>query len=121
MRVALMLLCLVALVGCGGAEEDVATTTAPPAAGTPIPGGGLSVQEAIDSDLDGPLMVRGYLIERDGELRLCEEILESHPPQCGEPSLRVEGRVERPARDEQVSLLGDVEDGVIRVSGTSLG
>ena len=124
MRRALLLLVLV-LAACGGDDETAPTftpiQTAPPPAGVPAPGGGLSVQEAIDSDLDGPLMVRGYVIEREGVLRLCSAILESNPPQCGEPSLRIEGDVERPARDEQVSLLGDVEDGVIRVSGTSLG
>lgn len=104
------------LAGCGGAEE----TKPAPSAGAPIPGGGLSVQEAIDSDLDGPLMVRGYLIERNGELRLCEAILESYPPQCGEPSLRVEGPAPA-ASEERVSLLGDVEAGVITVSETSTG
>lgn len=105
-----------ALAGCGGGSEGEQA----PSAGAPIPGGGLSVGEAIASDLDGPLMVRGYLIERDGELRLCEAILESSPPQCGEPSLRVEGA--RPAASEEpASILGEVEDGVITVSETAIG
>ena len=105
------------LAGCG--SDEPASEPRPPSAGAPAPGGGLSVAEAIGGDADGPLLVRGYLIERDGELRLCEAILESYPPQCGEPSLLVEGEVERPARDEQVSVLGDVEDGVIRVTDTA--
>lgn len=120
MRVAL-LLSLLTLAACGGGNGDTradSTTAAP--AGAPIPGGGLSVREALDSDLDGPLMVRGYLVERDGELRLCEAILESSPPQCGEPSLRVEGPA--PAASEtRVSLLGEVEDGTITVSETASG
>ena len=120
MRVALLFSLLV-LAGCGGGNGDTrADSTAAPSAGAPIPGGGLSIQEAIDSDLDGPLMVRGYLIERDGELRLCEAILESSPPQCGEPSLRVEGSAPPPS-EERVSLLGEVEDGTITISETSTG
>lgn len=111
MRVAL-LLSVLALAACGADDEG--------GGAAPIPGGGLSVQEALDSDLDGPLLVRGYLIERDGELRLCEAILESSPPQCGEPSLRVESETLTPS-EERASVLGEVEDGTITVSETSIG
>lgn len=76
------------------------------------------MQEAIDSRLDGPLQVQGFLIERAGELRLCSAILESYPPQCGEPSLRVEGGDLAPS-EEPKSLLGEVEGDVFRVSETS--
>lgn len=117
MRLALVL-CALALAGCGADEREQPQPA--PSAGAPIPGGGLSIGEAIDSDLDGPLMVRGYLIERDGDLRFCEAILESYPPQCGEPSLRVEGPAPRPS-EERVSLLGEVEDGAITVSETATG
>ena len=109
-------LCVLALAGCGSAEKQEPA----PSAGAPIPGGGLSIQEAIDSDLGGPLMVRGYLIERDGELRFCEAILESYPPQCGEPSLRVEGQSPGPS-EQRVSLLGEVEDEEIRLVETASG
>ena len=120
MKVA-VLLSVLALTACGGGGEGKQAETAPaPSAGAAIPGGGLSIQEAIDSDLDGPLLVRGYLIERDGELRLCEAILESSPPQCGEPSLRVDGQTP-PASEERVSLLGEVGDGAITVSETTTG
>ena len=98
------------LAGCG-TNEDVPT---PPAVDS------LSIQDALESDGDGPLMVRGYLIDRDGELRLCETILESHPPQCGEPSLGVEGDAPA-ASEERVSLLGEVEDGTITVSEPATG
>ena len=103
-------LAVVALSGCGG-DEDLS-------AGAPSPSGGLTVQEAIDSELDGPLLVRGYLIERSGELRLCEAILESYPPQCGKPSLKVEGGELAPS-EEPASLLGEVEGDVLRVSEKS--
>ena len=102
--------------GCG-ASEDAPATTATAAAGAPIPGGGLSVQEAIDSEVDGPLMVRGYVIERGGELRLCDGILESDPPQCGEPSLRIEANgVDVSPSEERASLLGEVDGGAIRLA-----
>ena len=119
MRVAL-LLSVLALAGCGSAEDEQAAQAPAPSAGAAIPGGGLSVQEAIDSELDGPLMVKGYLIERAGELRLCSAILESSPPQCGEPSLLVEGPAPAPS-EEQASLLGEVDGGMIAVSTTAQG
>ena len=118
MRLAL-LLSVLALAGCGGENERVDSAQAP-SAGAAIPGGGLSIQEALDSDLEGPLLVRGYLIERDGAPRLCDAILESSPPQCGEPSLRVEGPAPA-SSEERVSLLGDVEGGTITVSETATG
>ena len=116
-----MLALAIGLAGCGGTDDDrAAPRTSSPSLGAPIPGGGLSVQEAIESDLEGPLLVKGHLIDRDGELRLCSAILESYPPQCGEPSLRVEGAGLVPS-EKQVSLLGEVEDGTITVSETATG
>lgn len=122
MRVAL-LLSVLALAACGADDDggDAAPQPQPaPSAGAPIPGGGLSVQEALDSELDGPLLVRGYLIERDGELRLCDAILESYPPQCGEPSLRVESET-LTASGQPASVVGEVKGGTITVSETAIG
>jgi len=115
---AAILAAVLVLAGCGGAESEPSQPV--PSAGQPIPGGGLSVRDAIDSDLDGPLMVKGYLIERNGELRLCEAILESSPPQCGEPSLRVEGPAPSPS-EQPASLLGEVDGEKIIVSTTAQG
>lgn len=116
-----MLVLALGLAGCGsGGDDQAAPATSSPSLGAPIPGGGLSVQEAIDSDLEGPLLVKGHLLDRDGELRLCSAILESSPPQCGEPSLRVAGAGLSPS-EEQVSLLGEVEAGTITVSETATG
>ena len=123
-RGAAALLSVLALAGCGGGSDGEAqTATRGPSAGVPIPRGGLTVSEAIASDLEGPLQVKGYVI---GD-RLCEAILESHPPQCGQPWLRIEGEVDADFEeeggvrwtDEQLSVLGEVEDGVIRISETS--
>jgi hypothetical protein len=106
---------VLALAGCGSdtsvdGEQPAASSTSVSAAAA------LSVGEAVARGRGGPLLVRGYLIERDGVLRLCDAILESYPPQCGEPSLRVEGP--SPAASERrVSLRGEVEDGSILVTG----
>lgn len=62
--------------------------------GAPVMSGvgpGLSVAEALASDLLGPLLVNGFIVIRDGETRLCELLLESFPAQCGGASLTVEG------------------------------
>ena len=75
-------------------------------------GGPLSIGGARDRD--GVVEVEGYLIERDGELRLCDGILESFPPQCGEPSLRVVAEGLSPS-EERTTLLGRIENGTIVV------
>ena len=54
-------------------------------------GPGLSVSEALASDLSGPLLVNGFIVVREGETRLCELLAESFPAQCGGASLVVEG------------------------------
>lgn len=49
---------------------------------------GISINEALSSDLLGALLVNGYLVIRGGEhddpeeVRLCEALAESYPPQC---------------------------------------
>ena len=117
-------LLVLVLSGCGGsgdsASDSATDSSGPVSQGAPVPGGGLSIQEAIASDLDGPLMVKGYLIERNGAARLCSAILESSPPQCGEPSLRVDGPAPA-ASEEQISLLGEVAGETIVVSETAQG
>lgn len=123
----LLSLVLLALAACGGNDGGRAPEPEPPAVGTPTPDGGLSVQEAIDSELDGLLMVKGFVVQTGDEVRLCSVLAESFPPQCGSPSLAVEGRVDADFAEEgdvrwtetEVSLLGDVEGDVLRVSETS--
>ena len=122
MRVLVLLAALFA-PACGGADS-------PPSAGAPAPGGALTVQEALETDAQGPLLVRGYVVSRGADVRLCSALAESYPPQCGGPSLRVLGsehvdlgELER-ARgtawtEKEVALLGDVDGGVFRVSATS--
>ena len=134
----------VAACGGGGNEDGVPAPQpptapapdSPPSSGAPIPGGGLSIDEALASTLTGPLMVKGYIVAPAGEpVRFCSALLESYPPQCGGPSLVVEGidlstvegltETSDPSlaqvqwSDAEVSLLGAVEDGTLTLSTTS--
>ncbi len=114
------LVAALALVAAGcGSDEGGTSDDGAPSAGAAIPGGGLTIQEALETTAEGPLVVAGYLIEQDGELRLCSAILESYPPQCGEPSLEVRGDVDRDQIGERVSLIGDVDGHVLTVSETA--
>ncbi len=103
----------------------------PPAVGAPVPGGGLTVEQALAYEGEEPIMVTGMAYDAgDGQVRLCAAILESFPPQCGEPSLRVEGvdvadldgaqHEGAVAWAEGASLLGRVRDSVLTVSEESL-
>lgn len=96
-------------------------------------GPGISIDEAIESTLDGQLLVNGYIVaEEGGDVRFCSALMESYPPQCGGSSLLVEGlnleEVDGLESAEGVSwtsadtqLLGTVEDGVLNVSTDSQG
>jgi len=125
--------------GCGddgdepspAGTEPPAATSAAPSSGAAIAGGGLTVDEALASTLEGPLMVAGFLVAAGDEVRLCSALAESFPPQCGGSSLLVEGldlaaveglQTEGDVSwsDERVSVLGDVRDGVLTVSATSI-
>jgi hypothetical protein len=124
----------VALLSACGSNGD----TAPPAGGEPPPAGtALTIDAAIASTLEGPLMVKGFVVAAEGEpVMFCSALLESYPPQCGGTSLVVRGldlaTVEGLVRTEgdpslapvswterEISLLGDVDGGVLTVSTAS--
>jgi hypothetical protein len=114
-------------------------TQSPPVVATALVSGvgpGISVADAIDSMLDGPLLVNGFVLAKGGDVRLCEGLLESFPAQCGTPYIVVDG-VDLSGFDlteasgvswtaQPVQLLGEVSDGVFTVlpnvsaSGTSM-
>jgi hypothetical protein len=114
-----------ALAGCGGEDDDgpaAGVTTGPTATqSTGLVGLGMSIDEALASGSDGPLLVNGNLLAEGGEVRLCSALAESFPPQCGGASLHVvglklaevdglitEGDVSW--TDRPIELLGVVED-----------
>jgi hypothetical protein len=76
------LLTAAALAGCG---DDDDSSDAPP--------GGTTTPAFIGdvSDSDEPQLVSGNLLVQGGEARLCSALAESFPPQCGGPSLLVDG------------------------------
>jgi hypothetical protein len=87
------LLVAAARAGCGGSDDD-----APAGGGTTTgqtsgiaPGPGISIDDALASDFDEPLLVMGNLLAQGEEVRLCSALAESFPPQCGGASLHVVG------------------------------
>ena len=124
---ALVPLVAVFLVGCGGNGEPAADDVGSPKVSGLAAGPGISIEEALASDLDEMLLVNGNLLAEGGEVRLCSALAESFPPQCGGASLQVEGvKLEEVDglvtegdvswTDRPIQLLGIVEDGVLTVS-----
>ncbi len=128
MKRILFLLTVLAIAGvvaaaCGDEEGGVASG---PISGV---GPGISVDEALTSNLKGPLLINGLLHVEDGQVRLCAVLAESFPPQCGGRFLVVKGldlmKVDGLTRegpvtwsDRPVQVLGALEDGVLTVAGT---
>jgi hypothetical protein len=87
------LLAAAALAGCGDSDDDPpaggATTTAQTSGIAAGPG--ISIDDALASDSDEPLLVTGNLLAQRDEVRLCSALAESFPPQCGGASLHVVG------------------------------
>jgi hypothetical protein len=111
--------------GCGsddGSDDgsDAEPASGSPAAGAAIPGGGLTIAEAIASTAEGPLLVKGYLVKVRAEFRLCTTVVEPARAHCGEPSLRVNGYDGVEDADALASLLGEVADGVLTVDPTAI-
>lgn len=122
-------------VACGG-DDEIDAPSSPPddsgAASSVAMGPGLTIAEAKASELDGPLLVNGFLVAVGDRVQLCSTLLESFPPQCGGESLVVEGldlasvngtqtEGDTTWTSDAIQLLGEVEDGVITVSQMSSG
>lgn len=128
----LLPLAVLALTACGADEEREPQPTQPPATAGIGMGPGISIDEAMSSDLDGALLVNGNLLAQGEEIRLCSALAESFPPQCAGPQLLVEGlkleevdglvsEGEVAWTDRPIQLLGDVEGDTLVVSTTALG
>jgi hypothetical protein len=110
----------------GGPE--IAEPEPEPAAGQGAMGPGISVEEAIASDLDEPLLVNGtLLVDEGGTVRLFDALSRSLPPQGVGASLIVEGFDESSIEWSEADgvrwsvptqVLGTVSDGVLTVSPT---
>lgn len=131
MRHALVVLGLLAVVLLGACSDPDEPGADGGGGGADTPGSamgpGISISDASSSNLDGPLLVNGFLVVRGGEARLCETLLESFPPQCGSPSLLVEG-LDRDVIDgltseqgttwseQQIQLLGTVDGDTLTIA-----
>jgi hypothetical protein len=117
-----------ALVGCGGDDGDGdagGSPSVPQTSGLGA-GPGISIEEALAADTDEMLLVNGNLLAQGDDVRLCYALAESFPPQCGGPSLAVEGlnleevdglitEGDVSWTDRPIQLLGVVEDETLTV------
>ena len=104
------------------------TDGAPPAdAGQPLVGGGLSVSEVLETQIDGGFAIAGFYFDDGSGPLLCEALAESFPPQCGGASIPIDnssgieldGLVTESAvtwTDQAAVLVGEVVDGVFVVT-----
>ncbi len=92
-------------------------------------GPGISIGDVFTSNLKGPLLINGLLHAQNGQVRLCEVLAESFPPQCAGRSLVVKGldlmmmdgltsEGSVTWSDQLVQVLGTVEGEVLTVEGT---
>ncbi|HEY5579222.1 MAG TPA: hypothetical protein VIL12_06000 [Acidimicrobiia bacterium] len=122
----------VVAAACGSGADDSAqtTTTTEPAASSAM-GPGLSVSEALASDVSGPLLINGFIVAQSGgTIVLSEALAESFPPQAAGATLIVEGldlstieglqtHEDVSWTDQQIQILGEVQGGVLEVSTTA--
>ena len=122
---ALGLVILSTVVACSSNDESPEADS-PGGAVSSAMGPGLSIDEAIASDLAGPLLVNGFLLVNDDTVRFCSGLTDSSPPECSGTSLDVEGidlsQVEGLTEEggvswssEMTQLLGDIDGGAIKV------
>ena len=108
---------VLALTGCGGGDSGGNSSANDGGSAQGSAGNGMTVQEALLVELDAPTLVTGYLIEDGGTLKLCESLMESEPPQCGEPSLTIKGgTLDDQPRGELVDVRGVVANDALDVA-----
>ena len=108
-----------ALAACGG--DDSSSRDSPvSSSGAALPGGGLTVSEAIATDAEPPLAVTGWVVRNSDGPRICSSYTAGAEEPCGEPSLALEGVVAQ-GTGEKVSLLGAVDGDTFVVSSTVQG
>lgn len=121
----LLVVSALALAACGSDEAAEPPTPQQPSTAGIGAGPGISIDEAIALESSEPVLVNGWVYARGGEVRFCDAIAESYPPQCPGVSLLVEGlkleevdglqRASGVAWSERTQLLGVVADGRITV------
>ena len=132
----IVLLTATALVAACGTAAGSDVTDAPDTTDQPntvsAVGPGISIEEALASDTDQPVLVNGFIyIDEDGNALLTSMFAESLPPIPGGEILPVEGldleNYELSTSqgiswtDQLVQVLGVVDDGTLVVSPTVSG
>ena len=107
-------------VGCGSDAPNGSTAAVQPSSGAILPGGGLSVAQAIASDADPPLAVSGWVVGSGKEARLCTDYSAGAAEPCIEPSLSLVGAGSQ-AEGTKVSLLGAVQGTTFVVASNAQG
>jgi len=110
------------LTACGGAG---ASPSGAPASDAPSPPATAIDPNALlgDPALDGrPVRVTGFFLATGDEAQLCSAALESYPPQCGGPAVRITGKVPADVLDALESTtdpaLAQATWGQVEVTGT---
>lgn len=121
----LLVLGALAVAACGSDSSGEPTEPQPSVIAGLGAGPGISIEEAIALDSSEPVLVNGWVYARGGEVRFCDAVAESYPPQCPGVSLLVEGlkleevdglqRASNVAWSERTQLLGIVQDGKLTV------
>jgi hypothetical protein len=86
-----------------------------------------TIRVAAAADADGPVAVAGFIVATGDDLRLCEALAESFPPQCGGSSIPISGLDQVDPNDLQsegdvtwtdyaVTLFGEMVDGLLVVT-----
>ncbi len=70
----------------GGEPTDLPPPGDDGVVGEPLPA---AIQPSAAADTSGPVAVAGFVVAVGGEIRLCEALAESFPPQCGGASIPV--------------------------------
>lgn len=126
-RLLLIAVMALTLTACAGTADDRASDPPPTATGSSGAAGGttmrvFSVGEALQEAPDTSMHVVGLLIDDGSGWRLCDGVLESYPPQCGGPSVIVEGvDPEQFVLEEASGVRWDADATVVgRLSGDTL-
>ena len=81
----------------------------------PYPPKPLTVAQARHSE-NGPLRVTGYLSRSNGELRICNAIIDPGGfRHCVEPSFLVDRAVDEALVGDRASVFGDLDEGVLTI------
>lgn len=72
-------------MGAACGDDTASTSTSNPAPGP------ISVEQLVARSADTPIDVEGFLHVSSGVAKMCAAILESYPPQCGEPAVELVG------------------------------